>query len=181
MIQLAGTLSNRARGGYLQGPAHSGHSRETFPGYLVIVLTGKQALAMKSIQCLVETAVYSDDLQQAERFYRDILGLRLLAKEEDRHVFFQVGESDVLLVFRAQATLEVGRLPAHGCRGPGHFAMGIAADDLDAQRDWLLAHGVAIEHEQSWPLGGHSLYFRDPAGNSVELITPGVWGLPAGW
>jgi TfoX/Sxy family transcriptional regulator of competence genes len=26
-----------------------------------------------------------------------------------------------------------------------------------------------------------SLYFRDPAGNSVELVTPGVWGLPSGW
>jgi catechol 2,3-dioxygenase-like lactoylglutathione lyase family enzyme len=149
--------------------------------YLVIVLAGQQGMTMKPIQCLVETAVYADDLEQAERFYRDILGLRLLAKEEDRHVFFQVGESDVLLVFRAQATLEVGRLPTHGSRGPGHFAMGIAADDLDGRRDWLLTHGVAIEHEQSWPLGGHSLYFRDPAGNSVELITPGVWGLPAGW
>jgi catechol 2,3-dioxygenase-like lactoylglutathione lyase family enzyme len=155
--------------------------RDSFPGYLVIALAGQQGVTMKPIQCLVETAVYADDLEQAERFYRDILGLRLLAKEEDRHVFFQVGESDVLLVFRAQATLEVGRLPAHGCRGPCHFAMGIAADDLDARRDWLFEHGVAIEHEQRWPLGGHSLYFRDPAGNSVELITPGVWGLPAGW
>ena len=60
--------------------------------------------------------------------------------------------------------------------------MGIAADDLDAWRALAArAHGVAIEHEETWPLGGHSLYFRDPAGNSVELITPGVWGLPAGW
>jgi hypothetical protein len=30
-------------------------------------------------------------------------------------------------------------------------------------------------------LSGISLYFRDPAGNSVELVTPGVWGLPSGW
>jgi hypothetical protein len=26
-----------------------------------------------------------------------------------------------------------------------------------------------------------AVYFRDPAGNSVELITPGLWGLPGGW
>lgn len=136
---------------------------------------------MQPIQCLVETAIYAEDLELAEQFYRDILGLCLLDKEEDRHVFFQVGENDVLLIFRAQSTLQGGRLPAHGSRGPGHFAMGIVADDFDSCRDWLLAHGVAIEHEQSWPLGGRSLYFRDPAGNSVELITPGVWGLPAGW
>lgn len=144
-------------------------------------MTDERGVSMKSIPCLVETAIYADDLDQAERFYRDILGLRLVAKEADRHVFFQVGDSDVLLVFRPEATVEPGRLPPHGCRGPGHFAMGISVDELDAHRDWLLAHGVTIEHEQSWPLGGHSLYFRDPAGNSVELITPGVWGLPSGW
>ena len=32
-----------------------------------------------------------------------------------------------------------------------------------------------------WAPGGKSIYFRDPAGNSVELVTPGVWGTPAGW
>jgi len=87
----------------------------------------------------------------------------------------------MLLVFRPEATLRGDPLPAHGARGPGHFAMGIAADDLDAWRQRLKEHGVPIEHEESWPRGGHSLYFRDPAGNSVELITPGVWGLPSGW
>ena len=24
-------------------------------------------------------------------------------------------------------------------------------------------------------------FCRDPAGNSIELITPGCWGLPSGW
>jgi len=95
--------------------------------------------------------------------------------------FFQVGESHVLLVFRAQVTEKGDRLPAHGSRGPGHFALGIAPEDLDGWRERLTQHGVPIEHEESWPHGGRSLYFRDPAGNSVELITPGVWGLPSGW
>jgi len=136
---------------------------------------------MKPIQCVVETGIYAGDLDQAERFYRDVLGLPLLGKEEGRHVFFQVGDGDVLLVFLAQATLKGDRLPAHGAAGPGHFAMGIAREDLDAWRGRLRDHDVSIEHELSWPGGGHSLYFRDPAGNSVELITPGLWGLPTGW
>jgi catechol 2,3-dioxygenase-like lactoylglutathione lyase family enzyme len=138
-------------------------------------------MPIRPIQCVVETAVYADDLDRAERFYCDVLGLAVDAKEPGRHVFFKVGEADVLLVFLPQATQKGDRLPAHGARGPGHFALGIAREDLDAWRDRLLGHGVAIEHEEDWPLGGHSLYFRDPAGNSVELITPGVWGLPAGW
>ncbi len=136
---------------------------------------------MKPIQCIVETAIYAGDLGQAERFYRDVLGLRFLAREEGRHVFFQVGEGDVLLVFLPEATIKGDRLTAHGAHGPGHFAMGIPREDLDAWRGRLRDHNVAIEHEESWPRGGHSLYFRDPAGNAVELITPGVWGLPAGW
>ena len=42
-------------------------------------------------------------------------------------------------------------------------------------------HGIAIEDEVTWPKGGKSIYFRDPSGNSAELVTPGVWGLPSGW
>ena len=61
------------------------------------------------------------------RFYREILGLAVLAKEAGRHVFFQVGENQVLLVFRPEATLKGDRLPPHGSRGPGHLAFGIAA------------------------------------------------------
>ena len=136
---------------------------------------------MKPVQCLVETGIYADDLDRAERFYHDVLGLRVWGKEAGRHVFFQVGDRDMLLVFRAETTLRGEHLPAHGTRGPGHFALGIAPADLDAWRQWLQQHQVAIEHEESWPHGGHSLYFRDPAGNSLELITPGVWGLPSGW
>jgi catechol 2,3-dioxygenase-like lactoylglutathione lyase family enzyme len=136
---------------------------------------------MKPVQCLVETAIYADDLDQAERFYHEVLGLKVHGKEAGRHVFFQVGDRDMLLVFRAETTLRGDHLPAHGAHGPGHFAMGIAAEDLDAWRQRLQDHRVAIEHEETWTYGGRSLYFRDPAGNVLELITPGVWGLPSGW
>jgi catechol 2,3-dioxygenase-like lactoylglutathione lyase family enzyme len=59
--------------------------------------------------------------------------------------------------------------------------LGIAADALDVWRNRLHEHGVEIEKEATWPKGGQSLYFRDPAGNSVELVTPGCWRLPSGW
>jgi catechol 2,3-dioxygenase-like lactoylglutathione lyase family enzyme len=137
--------------------------------------------ALKPIQQVVETSAYVDDLDRAERFYRDVLGLELIAQEAGRHVFFRVGDRDVLLLFRAETTLKGDPLPAHGAQGPGHFALGILADSLDDWRARLQRHGVVIEKEVDWPRGGRSLYFRDPAGNSVELITPRVWGLPAGW
>jgi catechol 2,3-dioxygenase-like lactoylglutathione lyase family enzyme len=138
-------------------------------------------MRMDEIRNLVETSAYVDDLDRAERFYRDVLGLTVLGREVGRHVFFRVGEGDVLLLFSPDETLKGLTLPAHGARGPGHFALGIDADALDAWRRRLSDNGVAIEKEMDWPRGGHSLYFRDPAGNSVELITPGLWGLPTGW
>ena len=133
------------------------------------------------IKAVIETAVYVDDLQAAEAFYRTVLGLRVIGKEPGRHVFFQVGEGGVLLAFLAEATRKGAPLPAHGATGPGHFALGIEAEAFDAWRKLLQGHGVTIEKEVEWPRGGRSLYFRDPAGNSVELVTPGVWGLPSGW
>jgi catechol 2,3-dioxygenase-like lactoylglutathione lyase family enzyme len=133
------------------------------------------------IKSVIETAVYVDDLGAAEQFYGAVLGLRVLGKESGRHVFFQAGEASVLLAFLAEATLRGDRLPPHGAKGPGHFALGIEADSFDAWRELLRGHGVAVEREVDWPRGGKSLYFRDPAGNLVELITPGVWGLPGGW
>ena len=136
---------------------------------------------MNAIQDLVEIGVYADDLEQAECFYGGVLGLAVRAREAGRHVFFQVGDRAMLLVFRPEATLRGDVLPSHGARGPGHLALGIAREDLEGWRQRLGEQRVEIEHEESWPAGGHSLYFRDPAGNSVELITPGVWGLPSGW
>ena len=134
-----------------------------------------------NIKAVIETAIYVDDLQAAETFYRTVLGLAVLGKESGRHVFFQVGEGQVLLVFLAEATLKGDPLPPHGTTGPGHVALGIEAEAFDVWRKLLQGHGVAIEKQMEWPRGGKSFYFRDPAGNSVELVTPGVWGLPSGW
>ena len=133
------------------------------------------------VKAVIETAVYVDDLQAAETFYLTILGLPVIGKEPGRHVFFQVGKASVLLAFRAEATLTGDQLPPHGATGPRHFALGIEAEAFDAWRKLLQGHGVSIEKEVEWPREGKSLYFRDPAGNSVELVTPGVWGLPSGW
>jgi catechol 2,3-dioxygenase-like lactoylglutathione lyase family enzyme len=133
------------------------------------------------IKAVVETAIYVDDLQAAETSYGTVLDLPVIGKEPGRHVFFQAGEASVLLAFRAEATLKGDLLPPHGATGPGHFALGIEAESFDAWRKLLHGHGVTIEKEVEWPKGGKSLYFRDPAGNSVELVTPGPWGLPSGW
>jgi catechol 2,3-dioxygenase-like lactoylglutathione lyase family enzyme len=135
---------------------------------------------MATIDHLVEAAIYVNDLDKAESFYRDVLGLNVIGKEPGRHIFLRVGAS-VLLVFQPDETIKGTTVPAHGARGPGHVALGVAKETLVEWRCRLDEHRVPIEMEMDWPRGGKSLYFRDPAGNSVELVTPGCWGLPSGW
>lgn len=133
-----------------------------------------------AVEHLLEASVYVDDLDAAQKFYQGVLQLPLIASQKGRHIFFRAGDG-VLLVFDPSSTLEGDTLPPHGSRGPGHVALGIPAESFDAWHESLTAAGIEIEHVQDWPHGGRSLYFRDPAGNSVELVTPGCWGLPSGW
>ena len=131
---------------------------------------------------VLETCLYASDLDAAERFYGTVLGLDAFAREPDRHVFFRCG-AGVLLVFNpARTRTAAGQvagvaIPPHGASGPGHVAFRIAERELAAWRTRLENAGIAIEAEVAWPRGGHSLYVRDPAGNSVELAPASIWGL----
>jgi catechol 2,3-dioxygenase-like lactoylglutathione lyase family enzyme len=122
-----------------------------------------------------EAALYVDDLGAAEKFWRR-LGLQMVGRKEGRHVFFRVGR-DMLLLFDADAASETGAVPPHGGRGPGHVALDVPdADALERWKAHLAMADVPIEQEHQWPGGARSLYFRDPSGNSLELITRGAWG-----
>ena len=124
---------------------------------------------------ILETCLYADDLEAAERFYAEVLGLRKVTAVPGRHVFFRCGGRMFLVFDARKTTAGGGPVPGHGARGPGHACFAATAEELDGWRDHLRSKGVAIEAEVEWPGGGRSLYFRDPAGNSLELGTPAIW------
>jgi len=128
---------------------------------------------------VLETCLYVDDLAAAETFYSRVLGLEVITRVEGRHVFFRCGRAVFLLFNPARTIAAEGPLPVppHGVQGAGHVAFAMVEAEIDRWRQHLRQHGIEIEAEITWPSGGYSLYFRDPAGNSLELATPRTWGL----
>lgn len=133
------------------------------------------------IDGVLETALYAEDLDAAEVFYGGILCLERIARAGSRHVFFRCGPG-VLLIFNPKETVQQPppgglQVPPHGSTGQGHACFRVARENLDAMADSLTAAGVEIESDVIWPNGARSIYFRDPAGNSLECAEPGLWSI----
>lgn len=128
---------------------------------------------------VLETAVYCDNLPRTIAFYRDLLEADPML-EVERVAAFDAGEGTVLLLFQRGACEHPfdtagGLVPGHTSTGPAHLAFAIDKSEVRAWLDRLELLHIPIESRVDWPRGGHSIYFRDPDGRSVELATPGTW------
>src|SRR3954453_7645945 len=134
---------------------------------------------MPTLNGVLETALYVDDMARARRFYEDVLNLSAIY-EDSRLCAYAAGARSVLLLFRRDASTETvtlpgGTIPPHDGHGPLHVAFAIAAADLGTWEERLASHGIEIEGRTRWSRGSESLYFRDPDGHLLEFATPGLW------
>jgi catechol 2,3-dioxygenase-like lactoylglutathione lyase family enzyme len=126
-----------------------------------------------AIHGVYETVLYTDDVPALVTFYGGVVGLQAIDPPDDHSAAFRLGDGGVLLVFDPQRSSAPGRfVPSHGTTGEGHVAFRVA--ELDELCAGLRAKGVEIEREIAWG-GGRSVYFRDPAGNSVEFVEGEIW------
>jgi catechol 2,3-dioxygenase-like lactoylglutathione lyase family enzyme len=123
-----------------------------------------------------ETVLYAEDVPRAAVFYADVLGLRALEEPDELAAVFRLDNRVVLLIFDPERSSQPDRrVPSHGARGQGHVALSVGEGELDRWADDLRSRGIEVEREITWPRGGRSIYIRDPAGNSVELIEGEAW------
>ena len=133
------------------------------------------------IDGILETAIYANDIDAAEAFYGRLLGLEKVLRAGNRHVFFRCGPG-ILLIFNPTKTAksppaDALPVPPHGATGPGHVCFRMEATAIDRMAEKLNKAGIAIESDFRWPNGARSIYFRDPAGNSLECAEPRLWNI----
>ena len=143
---------------------------------------------MVKFKKIIETCIYTLDLEKLKDFYVNGLGLEFVSEEENRSVFLKAGKS-MLLIFNPKSTLNIpmgsrqtGNIkgshielfPAHGAFTPPsiiHFALEIDKSEYDDLKKILIYNNIKIEKEVVWNNEmSKSVYFRDPSGNLVEII-----------
>ena len=124
---------------------------------------------------IYETVLYAPDPPAAAAFYRDALGLELVEDPDGLSAAFRLPDGSMLLLFNPQRSSQPGRpVPSHGAAGPGHVAFALEAGAYEDALAALRGAEVEIEREVGRERG-RSVYFRDPAGNSVELVDGDIW------
>lgn len=126
---------------------------------------------MPSVHGHHHLAVQVKDLARAERFYVDVLGLKVLrrwpwddGRPGERSVWLSVGAGEEFLALEA---CEADRPPApfrdpHG--GLHLLALRILASERRQWEQALAERGVEVVHRSKW-----TLYLRDPEGNRIGL------------
>jgi len=121
-------------------------------------------------------AMATGDMDKTIRFWRDLLGMRLVAglgKPGYRHYFFQISENDLLAFFEwpgvEPATHKDHGRPVDGPFIFDHVSFGVASEeDLWELKDRLSAAGFhvsdVIDHGFI-----HSIYSFDPNGIPIEF------------
>ena len=126
-----------------------------------------------------ETCLDVSDLARASQFYQNLFGFDVV-DSDGRFCVLGVPGHQFLILFERRASTEPistpdGKIPTHGTTGTSHVGFAITQHEIPQWEEKLRRHGIAIESKVKWPLGGQSIYFRDPDGHLLELLTPGVW------
>jgi catechol-2,3-dioxygenase len=129
------------------------------------------ASSRPQVNGILETSLYVEYPTRSVEFYRRVFGFELIDADQTRLCAMRAGDRSVLLLFKKGATADTN------ATGAIHVAFGISRSELPAWEAWLSQQGITIEQRKTWKYGGEALYFRDPDGHLLEVVTPGVWSI----
>ena len=133
---------------------------------------------MLSVEGVTHWSIPVNDLDEAERFYRDVLGLAYKGRLPSGNMCCVVaGDHTILLCQRNQSTVRTREQD-----GSLHHSFTVRPEVLEEACRLFPEQGVPITQlvyrEKGFFLG-RELYFLDPSGNQLELRDP-TWkpGMP---
>jgi catechol 2,3-dioxygenase-like lactoylglutathione lyase family enzyme len=123
------------------------------------------------LEAILETVLYYSerDREDMEAFYRDILGLRRVSGWPDG-MAFRVGAGVLLLFDAGKTAARPDEDQRHGASGPVHACFLARPGEYES---WKAV--VPVLEELTWKNGARSFYFRDPAGNLLEIAERDLW------
>lgn len=129
---------------------------------------------------IVETCLYVADVDRAAEWYRRVFGFPIIFAQEKRLRVLEVAHDQMLLLFKEKATLQpitmaAGVIPSHDGSGPTHIAFAMRTEEAEQWEKHLATYDIAIESRVLWGDNDKSLYFRDPDGHAIELISGDHW------
>jgi len=135
---------------------------------------------MLKIEGITHWSIGVRDLEESERFYRDLLGLEYRGRlGSSKMCCFSVGGQDVLLCESPEA-----RPSSPEDENRVHHSFTVSAEEWEKGVRLFKQHGVPlagpIVYRERGFFPGRELYFLDPSGNVLELRDPS-WqpGMPA--
>jgi len=118
-------------------------------------------------QSKLQSIIWTSRIDEAEIFYREVLGLSLQSRS-DGALVFDVGGGD----------LRVSPVPS--TRASEHTVLGFSVSDVDSAVEFLRKREVAIERFEGFrhnengtlttPGGSRVAWFRDPDGNLLSVV-----------
>ena len=125
---------------------------------------------------VIETCLYSRDLDRAKAFYVDLLGVDIYGEEKGRHIFLKMPDGGMVLLFNPDETSKEGQdLPSHFASGHQHLAFEVEKTEYPDWKARVQRASTMVLHEHTWKNDVKSFYFRDPDGNLLEICEPGMW------
>ena len=119
---------------------------------------------MKAIKGIYEVAIPVRNLEVAEAFYIDKLGLESGLREEGRrwHFLRVAGDQGMLVLQETTDSF-----------APTHYAFTTTVAEIEAAADSLRQMGTEVEGPvtHDW-MPARSIYFNDPDGHALELCAP---------
>jgi len=105
-------------------------------------------------------SVIITDVERSRRFYRDVLGLKEMAKPKSFDfvaLWFDLGNQQLHLLLKEKPDLKSAR----------HFALGV--EDVPAARTYFRDKGIPTEETTVIP-GADRFFVYDPDSNRIEII-----------